>query len=68
MKTVASMDGNIGKVRRYSCVCFTGNRNGLGGLAMGKSPEGRAAIKKAKNRAGQKLLFFQRYRDHTGKF
>jgi len=59
------MDANIGRRRRFSVVAFTGNKNGLGGFALGKSPEGRSALKRAKNRAGQKLLYIERYKEHT---
>lgn len=65
MKNVTHMDGNYGRKKRYSVVAFTGNKNGLAGFAAAKNPDGRAAIKRAKNRAGQKLLFIERYNDHT---
>lgn len=67
MKTVTNMDGVHGRVRRFSVLVFTGNKDGLAGFALAKSPDGRGALKRAKNRAGQKLLFIQRYNDHTGK-
>lgn len=66
MKTVANMSSNLGRIRRFSVVAFTGNKDGLCGFAAAKSPEGRGAIRKAKNRAGQKLIWIERYNNHTG--
>jgi len=66
MKTVANMDANLGRRRRFSVLSFTGNGMGLCGFAYAKSAEGRAALKKSRNRAGQKLLWVERYNDHTG--
>jgi len=62
------MDANMGRIRRFSVIAFTGNGQGLCGFALAKSPEGRGALRKAKNRAGQKLLFIERYNQHTGKY
>lgn len=61
------MKGNLGRTRRVSCLAVTGNKQGLGGFALAKSVETKAALRKAKNRAGQKLIHIQRYNDHTGK-
>lgn len=66
MKTVANMDANYGRVRRFSVMAFTGNGQGLAGFGLAKSPDGRGALKRAKNRAGQKLLFIERHNEHTG--
>jgi small subunit ribosomal protein S5 len=66
MKTVANMDANLGRRRRFSVLSFTGNGAGLCGFAYAKSAEGRAALRKSRNRAGQKLLWIERYNDHTG--
>ena len=62
------MDGNFGRKKRFSVMAFTGNGQGLAGFAVGKNPEGRAALRRAKNRAGQKLVFVDRYKEHTGKY
>jgi len=67
MKVVTNMDSNIGRKRRFSVAAFTGNQQGICGYGLAKSPEGRGAIRKAKNRAGQKLLYIERYNNHTGK-
>lgn len=66
MKTVANMDANYGRVRRFSVMAFTGNGQGLAGFALAKSPDGRGALKRARNRAGQKLLYIERHSNHTG--
>lgn len=68
MKTVTNMDANLGRRRRFSVLTFTGNKNGLCGFAVAKSPEGRGALRKSKNRAAQKLLWIERYKSHTGSF
>ncbi|XP_022257545.1 putative 28S ribosomal protein S5, mitochondrial [Limulus polyphemus] len=48
MKTVFNMKANFGRTRRMSALCVTGNKNGLAGFALGKSPEGRAAMRKVR--------------------
>lgn len=64
-KTVFCMKANSGRYRRISVVAVTGNKNGLAGFALGKAADGRAALRRAKNRAGQKLMFIERYNNHT---
>nr|WAM65126.1 ribosomal protein RIB [Endoclita signifer] len=58
-RPILSMSGSLGRTRRFMAVCITGNGQGLAGFAIGKSKEGMAAIRKAKNRAGQKLMHFE---------
>lgn len=65
LKQVFIMKGNLGRKRRLSVSVVTGNRNGLAGFANGKSIENKAAIRKAKNRAGQKLIHVELYNGHT---
>ncbi|CAG7645674.1 unnamed protein product [Allacma fusca] len=65
MKTVTTLDGNLGKIRTFSCCTITGNKNGLAGVGLGKAGDGRSAMKRSKNRAGQKLVYIQRYNGHT---
>lgn len=65
MKTVVVMTGNLGRTRRQSVFAVTGNGNGLAGFALGKALEGRAALRKAKNRAGQKLIHIPLCDGHT---
>ncbi|KAL6978014.1 28S ribosomal protein S5, mitochondrial [Sarracenia purpurea var. burkii] len=55
----------FGRQRRVSALCVTGNKNGLVGCGLGKAPEIKPALKRAKNRAGQRLIYVQRYDDHT---
>ncbi|KAF7991950.1 hypothetical protein HCN44_010751 [Aphidius gifuensis] len=64
-KMVCVMTGNMGRKRRLATMVITGNKNGLAGFALGKAPDGRAALKIAKNRAAQKLIYIPRYKDHT---
>lgn len=65
LKTVYNMKGNFGRTRRVSAIVITGNGNGLAGFAIGKSVDPKAAMRKAKNRAGQKLMHIQIFRNHT---
>lgn len=62
------MKGNFGRTRRISCLVVTGNKNGIAGFALAKSVETKAVLRKAKNRAGQKLMHIRRFKDHTGNF
>ncbi|XP_063705613.1 small ribosomal subunit protein uS5m [Culicoides brevitarsis] len=64
-KQVFTMKGNMGRKRRWSVFVVTGNKNGLAGFAQGKSNDPRAAMRKAKNRAGQHLIHFELYNGHT---
>ncbi|XP_046401697.1 28S ribosomal protein S5, mitochondrial isoform X2 [Ischnura elegans] len=65
MKTVFNMRGNLGRTRRMSVMVVTGNKQGLAGFALGKAVDGRVALTQAKNRAGQKLLFYDICDNHT---
>ncbi|KAG5891649.1 hypothetical protein JTB14_020067 [Gonioctena quinquepunctata] len=65
LKTVFNMKGNFGRKRRLSVLVVTGNGKGLGGFALGKGLEAKTAIRKAKNRSGQKLMHVKLFRDHT---
>lgn len=66
MKTVFCMKGNFGRRRRLSVLVVTGNMQGLAGFALGKAVDNRGAVRKAKNRAGQKLMHIELYNNHTG--
>lgn len=57
LKTVFNMKGNLGRKRRLSGFVVTGNGNGLAGFASAKAVDQRAVLRKAKNRAGQKLMY-----------
>ncbi|XP_034475622.1 28S ribosomal protein S5, mitochondrial [Drosophila innubila] len=64
-KIVFIMKGNMGRKRRYSVLSVTGNKNGLAGFALAKGPEVRTALRKSKNRAGQKLISINLYENRT---
>ncbi|XP_064087250.1 small ribosomal subunit protein uS5m-like [Macrobrachium nipponense] len=64
-KTVTHMSGIFGRKKRMSLFVVTGNGNGLGGFALARSTTVPGVIKKAKNRASQKLIYFERYNGHT---
>lgn len=67
LKIVFNMKGNFGRKRRMASMVVVGNKKGLVGFAIGKAQDGRSALRKAKNRAGQKLIHVKLFRDHTGK-
>lgn len=64
-KIVFIMKGNMGRKRRYSVLSVTGNKSGLAGFATAKAPEVRTALRKSKNRAGQKLISIDLYENRT---
>ncbi|XP_011864627.1 PREDICTED: 28S ribosomal protein S5, mitochondrial [Vollenhovia emeryi] len=64
-KVVNCMTGNLGRKSTMSLFVITGNGNGLAGFGLGKAPTQKAAIKSAKNKAGQKLMYIPRYKEHT---
>jgi len=64
-KTVSNMSGNLGRTRRASAFVITGNKNGLAGFALAKANMGQTALRKAKNRCAQKLIYVERYNEHT---
>lgn len=55
-KLVFTMKGNLGRKRRQSAFVVVGNGNGLAGFASAKAVDGKNALRKAKNRAAQKLM------------
>lgn len=62
------MTYNMGKKRENVCAVVTGNKNGVAGIAKVTCNEPRTAIKLAKNRAAQRLMFFKRCNDRTSKY
>ncbi|KAK0059908.1 28S ribosomal protein S5 mitochondrial [Biomphalaria pfeifferi] len=64
-KIVNHMTGNLGRKARISALVVTGNGNGLAGFAVAKAATGKAALRKAKNMAAQRLQYFERYQNHT---
>ncbi|XP_055551499.1 28S ribosomal protein S5, mitochondrial [Wyeomyia smithii] len=65
LKTVVNMKGNLGRKRRISAMAVTGNGNGLAGFGFGKAIDIKTALRQAKNRAGQKLMYFELCNEHT---
>jgi small subunit ribosomal protein S5 len=61
------MRGNLGRKRQISAFVVTGNKNGSAGIALGKAIEAKAALRKAKNRAGQKLMYIEICNNHTSR-
>lgn len=59
LKQVFNMKGNLGRKRRLSAFVVTGNGNGLAGFSCAKAVDSRAVLRKAKNRAGQKLMHIE---------
>lgn len=64
-KQVFNMKGNLGRKRRLSAFVVTGNKNGLAGFATAKAVESKAVLRKAKNRAAQKLMHIDICDGHT---
>jgi len=66
-KTVFKMTGNLGRVRRNSVLMVTGNGQGAVGFTVspGKYGNNMAALRKATNKAGLRLLYVDRYEDRT---
>ncbi|XP_058807477.1 small ribosomal subunit protein uS5m [Phymastichus coffea] len=64
-KIVNHMTGNLGRKKSYSTFVITGNKNGLCGISIGRAPDGRGALRLAKNRAGFKLMYIKRFKEHT---
>ena len=64
LKQVFNMKGNLGRKRRLSAFVVTGNGNGLAGFSCAKAVESKAVLRKAKNRAGQKLMHIELCEGH----
>ncbi|XP_034941076.1 28S ribosomal protein S5, mitochondrial [Chelonus insularis] len=65
LKQVTHMTGHLGRTRNWSALVITGNGQGLAGFGEGRGSEGKAALRKAKNRAAQRLIFIKRYNERT---
>ncbi|KAM3960474.1 mitochondrial ribosomal protein S5 [Aphomia sociella] len=65
LRSLLIMKGSLGRTRNYQAMVVTGNGQGLAGFGIGKAKEAPAALRKAKNRAGQKLMHFDIYNGHT---
>ncbi len=68
-KMVSHQTGNFGRVRSLSQVMLTGNKRGLAGFALFKSPTGRGGqgFQRAVNKAGLRLTQIELYEGRTGK-
>jgi len=66
-KTVFHMTGNLGRVRRTSCLMVTGNGNGTFGYSLtpGKYGNNFKTFRSATNKAGLRLITIDRYEDRT---
>lgn len=64
-KLVTNMTGTLGRKQRFTAFVVTGNKNGLAGFGLGRSQNGKGAIRIAKNRAAQNLMYIPLYEDHT---
>ncbi|XP_033339203.2 mitochondrial ribosomal protein S5 [Megalopta genalis] len=64
-KTVNIMTSHFGRTKRYRISVVTGNGNGLVGFSSVTGADAKATIKRAKNRAGQRLTYLERYNNHT---
>ena len=65
MKQVANMTGRVGRVRRFSILVVTGNKNGLVATGMAKAVEARVALKKARNLSIRKLRYVELFEGRT---
>lgn len=59
------MTSHFGRYRTVRALCCTGNKKGLVGFGMAVAPTYQPALRRAKNRAAQRLIFIPRYEDRT---
>jgi len=64
-RLVTKMSGTLGRKMSFTTFVVTGNKKGLAGFGVGKSQNGRAAVRLAKNRAAQRLRSVPLYNNHT---
>ncbi|CAD0203992.1 unnamed protein product [Chrysodeixis includens] len=65
LRSLLIMKGSLGRTRNFQAMVVTGNGQGLAGFGLGRAKEMPAALRKARNRAGQKLMHFEVYNGHT---
>ncbi|ESO99954.1 hypothetical protein LOTGIDRAFT_230880 [Lottia gigantea] len=65
LKRVSNVTANLGKIYTTSAFVATGNGNGLAGYGIAKAANMKAALRIAKNRAAQQLVFIERYNEAT---
>ncbi|XP_053986511.1 28S ribosomal protein S5, mitochondrial [Hylaeus volcanicus] len=61
----AIMTGMFGRKKRVIVYAVTGNGKGLAGFATALRGDNKGALTLARNKAGQRLMYFERYDDHT---
>lgn len=66
-KRLSIMTSNMGRTKRCRVCVITGNKKGLAGFVMLNGNEFKSTINTAKNKAGQRLIYIERYNDHTGR-
>lgn len=59
------MTSNMGRTKRCRLFVITGNKKGLAGFIMLSGSDFKTTINAAKNKAGQRLIYIERYNDHT---
>ncbi|CAK9813616.1 28S ribosomal protein S5, mitochondrial [Anthophora quadrimaculata] len=64
-KMVSIMTNNMGRAKRIRCMVVTGNGKGLAGFAMLTGKDFKSTLNTVKNKAGQRLIYIERYNDHT---
>lgn len=64
---MTTMTGSLGRKSQFNIFVVTGNGNGIAGFGIAKTPTKQSAMKKAKNKAGLRLMHIPRYKEHTGK-
>ncbi|KAK9295800.1 hypothetical protein QLX08_010009 [Tetragonisca angustula] len=64
-KPISVMTSTMGRSKRVRSMVITGNRKGLAGFATVTGREFKPSLNLAKNRAGLRLMYIERYNDHT---
>ncbi|CAD1468165.1 unnamed protein product, partial [Heterotrigona itama] len=64
-KPITVMTSTMGRSKRVRSMVVTGNRKGLAGFAVVTGREFKPALNLAKNRAGLRLMYIERYNEHT---
>ncbi|XP_033347865.1 putative 28S ribosomal protein S5, mitochondrial [Bombus vosnesenskii] len=64
-KTSSIMTSTMGRSKRCNAIVVTGNGKGLAGFSQVTGREFKSTVNVAKNRAGRRLIYFERYNEHT---
>ncbi|XP_033102507.1 28S ribosomal protein S5, mitochondrial-like [Anneissia japonica] len=65
VRRVFNMTGTVGRKRSISALVAVGNKKGAIGYAYGKAPDIMAALRKAKNKAANHLVYVETYNGDT---